>query len=123
MELLDQAEHALRVYLDRSRQVCARLERGDMDGVMLQLRRKVAAFHNFRALDAMLISRGLELSTRESGREMWTELQQVDRDLNLRLEGLKSELSEELMRSRRARVGISKYHSGKQLRSAIQQGI
>lgn len=119
----EQARVSLRVYLERSRKLLRDIDQGNLNGLESLLRMKTAAFHNFRAAEAILQSSGIEVGRDPEFLALWQDIAQTDKELDAVLQMLKEEFQEELARSQRVRLNIGKYRSGLQVRSAFEKAI
>lgn len=107
-----QAEEALSVYLARGEAALASLKGGNFDEASELLRKRNAAFHNFRAQDALALKVGQDLSLTAAAQRIWQDIRTVELAL-LELMSIEREKAGTLhQRLREARQKISRYHSG-----------
>ena len=76
-----QARVALKVYLDRGREAVINLKSQNFEKVEEILRLRKAAFHNFRAADALAISNGLDVVKEKEIVDLWEQIKEVDTEL------------------------------------------
>jgi hypothetical protein len=103
---------ALTVYRDRGRAALQALERQDTEEFFRLMSSRDAAFHNFRALDVLAARAGIDAAADAGVRQLWVEVDQVNRTLRGRMTEAQASLGERLARLRVGRARTQAYHSG-----------
>lgn len=75
------AKRALSVYLERGRQALDLLKNGRFDEANDILRQRNAAFHNFRAVDALALRDGSDIKDDPEAQALWIEIKLIDQKL------------------------------------------
>lgn len=107
-----QAKEALAVYLERGKAALACMNDGKIDEAMELLKKRNAAFHNFRAQDALALKDGKDLSLSEDAQHLWQEITKIEKSLNALVASEKEKAGILHQKIREARQKISRYHSG-----------
>jgi len=103
---------ALEVYLKRGYEALTVLESRGPEEFFAVMRLREAAFHNFRALDAVAIQGGFDMQARPEARRLWNEIDQVNRTLMGVMTEAQQALGEKLAHLRASRVQGQAYRSG-----------
>ena len=111
-DLTDKVRVALEVYLQRGVDALAALQSQGAEEFFEIMTRRDAAYHNFRALDALAAHQGVDVATDERVKRLWAEIDRVNRTLGGRMTELQSELGERLARLRTGQARTKAYHSG-----------
>ncbi len=106
------AKEALAVYLARGKAAHECLKAGNFDEASELLRKRNAAFHNFRAQDALALKEGNDLSLTAEARHLWQEIRIIERDLLELMTQEKEKAGTLHQKLRAARQSIIRYHSG-----------
>ncbi len=109
-----QAQQALRLYVERSRSALAALQRDDFAGAIKFLRLRKAAFHNFRANDALAAAEGFQIERDAAAQQLAQQAGQVDQLLISTLTSHRDQTAAEVTRMSHLRGKISRYKSGEQ---------
>jgi hypothetical protein len=107
-----QAKEALSVYLKRGEAALEALKAGNYDEATDLLRKRNAAFHNFRAQDALASKTGRDLGEDAEVRAIWQSLRKLESELNQELQVAKEKTGTLHQKIRDARQKIIRYHSG-----------
>lgn len=107
-----QAKDILSVYLARGEAALAKLREGRIDEASEILKKRNAAFHNFKAQDALAQAEGQDLSLDVEGQEIWQKLRTLEPLLAQELKTAHDKTGRLYQRIREARQKISRYHSG-----------
>jgi hypothetical protein len=110
-----EAAVALGVYLRRGREVLASMRRGELEAVQRTMLWRNAAFHNFRALDALAEGQSAELKS------LLTEIQAIDDEIAREFDALRDNVEKSLGRLRRSRAKLSRYQSGSEQARRIEK--
>jgi hypothetical protein len=111
-DLTNKLRIALAVYRDRGRTALAALERRDAEEFFEIMASRDAAFHNFRALDELAARIGIDLAADPGIRDLWAEIDRVNRTLKGRMTEAQADMRERLGRLRAGRARTQAYHSG-----------
>lgn len=112
-ELLQRAHLALVVYQRRGMDaLTAFAEDGDAESFLAALKKRDVAFHNFRAVEDLVVRAGGDVGTYGPTRALWPEIE----SLNATLAGLMAEalarLSAKIGKVRLGKAGTQAYRSG-----------
>lgn len=107
-----QAKEALAVYLARGKAALDCLKAGEIDQASDLLRKRNAAFHNFRAQDALAQKEGKDLSLTEEAQSLWQEIQKIEKELAPLVAIEKEKAGHLHQKIRDARQKIIRYRSG-----------
>ncbi len=107
-----QAKEALAVYLARGHAALECLKAGEIDQASELLRKRNAAFHNFKAQDALALQEGKDFSQTEEARELWREIQKVEKELSPLVAEEREKAGILHQKIRDARQTIIRYRSG-----------
>lgn len=107
-----QAKEALSVYLKRGESALDALKAGNFDEATDLLKRRNAAFHNFRAQDALAMQEGRDLGENSEVQDIWHAIRKIEVELNQELSAAREKTGLLHQRIRDARQTISRYHSG-----------
>jgi len=106
------AKRALGVYLERGQAALLHLEGGRASDADALLQRRSAAFHNFRAVDALALKEGDDLKSDPEALALWNEIRIVDKALAAALAAARDETANLYLKVREARGKIGKFRSG-----------
>jgi hypothetical protein len=112
----DSARHAktaLTVYLERGRSALEALRACRYDEATALLQKRSAAFHNFRAVDALAQAEGEDLAKDAEVLRLWQELRTLEKELAVALETARSRTADLFQKIRAARAAIGAFHSGR----------
>lgn len=109
---LTKARAALRKYLDRGHQALTALAADGPDACLEVLRKRDEAFHNFRALEALLMSRGVDIARDEEARAVWDGIRANNDELSRALAEELARLETQRGKVRAGRAKTQAYHSG-----------
>jgi hypothetical protein len=115
----EQVEAALKVYLDRGMKALALVEERDLDGLDDLLRRRRAAFHNYRVADAFLLADGIDIQSEPYFLDLLSQIATVDQRLKKEMENARRDSLLELRNCAIARRKITKFRSHKLTNSSI----
>ncbi len=107
-----QASKALAVYLERGKAALASLKAGRFDEASKILTKRNAAFHNFRAKDALALAEGKDLRLSEKAQGLWQEILVLERELKSELSEAHAKTGQLFQKIREARQKIGRYRSG-----------
>jgi hypothetical protein len=107
-----QAKEALSVYLARGNAALECLRAGNFDEASDLLRKRNAAFHNFRAQDALALAEGQDLTLTEEAQSLWQDIRAVEKALSSLMSLEREKAGALYQRIREARQKIIRYHSG-----------
>jgi hypothetical protein len=103
---------ALEAYLQRGHEALLALESHKAEEFFQIMSRRDAAFHNFRALDALAVKAGFDVAADGELRRIWNEIDQVNRTLQGRMTDVQTDVGERLGRLRANRSHTRAYRSG-----------
>jgi plasmid stability protein len=112
-DTVGQAKKALAVYLARGRAALAKLRAGQYDEATEVLRRRGAAFHNFRAVDALALTEGRDITADPAAQALWQEIRVVDVELRDELQEAHAKTAALYQKIRETRAKIAAYRSGR----------
>lgn len=112
-DFASEARKILKVYLQRGAQALVGLRNGAFDEAEEILRKRAAAFHNFRALDAAASAAGIDLAEVEGLKEMALGIAPQQGELEAALAEAHAETVRQYARIRETRKSIGLYHSTK----------
>ena len=107
-----QAATALVVYLERGRKALECLNAGRTEEATGILAKRNAAFHNFRARDALALAEGQDLNLSPEVQGVWQEIKALDLELKSAVQQAHAETGRLYQRVREARQKIGRYRSG-----------
>jgi len=119
----EQALLALKIYCKRSFGALEALKAGNFERVERFLKRKSAAFHNFRAIDDLANRAGLNLADDELIKAAYKDLVAVDQKLAKAMEAALEHSRTELSQVQRLRTHLSRYRSGNTAGVSFQQSV
>jgi len=122
-DYLKQAYFALVAYVERGEKALAYLKSGNTNRFESMMNRRKAAYHNFRAAEAILANSGIYVSEQSKLTDLWLKATEVDEGIKEVLSEMKLRIQNELRNVNRAKNGIGKYRSGKNIRSALIQAV
>jgi len=73
-DLIEKTKKVLQIYLERGRFALSALESEDMNTFHDIMDKRRIAFHNFRALDHLVQSKGVDLAEHSDVKELWKEI-------------------------------------------------
>lgn len=123
MSTRKQALTSLQFYLTRSQDALKCLDQGDLEEVMAILRKKTAAFHNFKVADAALQVQGIDLRNDAEIAEIFVKILEIDKRLKSSLESCRGKVSAKLNAQIRVNNKINHYGSGSQSDNEIELKI
>jgi hypothetical protein len=97
------AARALEVYLERGRRALASLEQGDADAAATLLAKRSAAFHNFRALDALAREAGEDVVALPSVLQIYLAVKELEPKLAAAVEAARDRALEQYRNVRATR--------------------
>lgn len=106
------AKEALSVYLARGKAAHECLKAGNFDEASELLRKRNAAFHNFRAQDALALKEGKDLTLSEEAQALWQEIRRLEQELSQIMTVEKERAGSLHVKLREARQTIIRYRSG-----------
>jgi hypothetical protein len=112
----DSARHAriaLGVYLERGRAALECLRAGRYDEATALLHKRTAAFHNFRAVDAIAHAEGHDLARDPEVMATWSELRVLEKALAAELIAARERTADLYQKIRAARAAIGAFRSGR----------
>lgn len=121
--LEQQARRILNVYLERGQTALAELRSDNVDAALAILRLRKAAFHNFRAIDALAVAQGLDLNSIPDFAGLFIQLQSLDIHLTEEMLKARELAGEQAHRLNAARRKISKYRSTVDSSSRFEQSV
>ncbi len=111
-DLIEKTKNVLKIYLERGRIALAALESEDMETFYDVMDKRRIAFHNFRALDHMVQSKGVDLAQHSDVKQLWQEIKET----NSLLEEISSQkigaIEERSSRLTKGRTISQRYGSG-----------
>lgn len=107
-------KHVLEVYLERGLAALAALREDRLDDAVHALSLRAAAFHNFRAADALALTAGYDSAKDPEIQTLWIKIREIDEALAPELARAQDETRREALRVKEARQKISGYRSGHQ---------
>lgn len=110
-DICRQAATTLLVYLERGRLALDLLEKGEIDRAEEVLKLRGAAFHNFRALDALAQKAGQDISQAPECLTTWHAIREVEILLTDSLASAHQETGRLYARVKKARQKIGRYRS------------
>jgi hypothetical protein len=113
-DLARQVRLALTTYLERGRAAIVSLKAGRHDEATEILRLRTAAFHNFRAVDALAVKAGSDLANDPEVIAMWNEIRVVEKELAAELQVAAAKTKELYAKIRETRAKIGRYRSGRE---------
>jgi len=122
-DYLKQAYFALVAYFERGEKALAYIQSGKTNRFERMMNRRKAAYHNFRAAEAILADQGIHVHDQDELAKLWVKAKQVDDGIIEVLSEMKLRIQGELGHVNNAKNGISKYRSGKNIRSALIQAV
>ena len=118
-----QARRALQVYLERGALALKYFSDERLDRFEVALRRMTAAFHNFKAADAILRANGEDIADDVIVKQLLPEIQRMDSDVQTAVIKLQGKITSELVHFSKVKTNIGKYRSGMKFRSAFAQAV
>jgi hypothetical protein len=118
-----QAITALRTYLERGKQILRFLGDGHYEKADVLLRKRKAAFHNFRVADVLASVNQEHLQAEPEMLLLWRLIQAQNVELNNALERSGEKTKESLLAIRESRQKLRKYHSGTSDNNNIQHSV
>jgi len=77
-DLINKTKNVLKIYLERGRVALAALESENIESFYDAMDKRRIAFHNFRALDYLVQSRGVDLAQDNDVKQMWLEIKKTN---------------------------------------------
>jgi hypothetical protein len=111
-ELIEKAKSVLRIYLDRGRTALAALEADDMEAFNDVMNKRRIAFFNFRALDHLVQSKGVDLALHSDVKQLWQEIKETNSLLEEISSQKMDETDEQASRLNKGRNISQRYGSG-----------
>ena len=108
-----QVQSALSVYLERGEKAINAIRDARWENADDLLKMRKAAFHNFRALDFLLMQKVRVKSGEhtEKCQQLWLEIERVNRILYFEMMGMRKELHQDLVYLQRNKTKIGKFRS------------
>jgi hypothetical protein len=103
----------LNVYLERTNAAIALVRKGDFDLLGDMMRMRSAAFHNFRALDAIAVGMGYNINEDKKMKNLMNQIDQLNEQLETELDEAKEKLKSSLVKVSSNKEVISSYRSSK----------
>ncbi len=117
------AERFLKAIASRADRAREALVQEDWEGYEEAMKWKNAAFHHFRAADHILQEKYPDYLKDESWLDLWHAVQASDKALAAQIEVHQSSLSQTLMKIRKTKAAVGRYHSGRQEVSGFEDGV
>ncbi|MBP9706095.1 MAG: hypothetical protein KBD78_00520 [Oligoflexales bacterium] len=119
-KFIDQAFAALRHYYLRSLAAIDAIDLANQKSLDEILRKRTAAFHNFRVADALLLRDGIDVSLNPELQEIWMDIRAIDLKLKDKLAIFSKIKKRELNSAILARKKIQSFHSGTSHQNDLQ---
>ena len=103
----------LNVYLERTNAAIDLVRKEDFDLLGDLMRMRSAAFHNFRALDAIAVGMGYNLNKDKKMKDLMSKVDQLNEQLETELSEAKKKLKSSLVKVSTNKDVISSYRSSK----------
>ncbi len=117
------AERYLIAMRERGERARAALERDDWEAYEKAMTWKTAAFHHFRSVDFILESKDPSYRSDKRWQELWLALKESDEALAKQMEIYMSDLNRTLLKLRKTKRAVGRYHSGEKQGSGFVDGI
>lgn len=118
-DLAHRVKHVLAVYLDRGRQAVKALHEGRFDEAQEILLLRNAAFHNFKAVDALAMANGCDVASDDQTLDLWSDIRKIDVELNAALAIARDATKELHDKIHIARSKIGKYRARKAVNTSF----
>ena len=122
-EYARQACIALEVYLERGLEIYDNALRAELDGLDDLLRKRDAAFYNFKALDFLSLKHGTDLALDKKVIHLWDSIKAINKNLEITLKDVLNNSARDIKQLQVSRGYLKKYRSGYQTRSGFEQAI
>ena len=109
----------LNVYLERTNAAIGLVRKGDFDLLGDLMRMRSAAFHNFRALDAIAVGIGYNINKDKKMKNLMIQIDQLNKQLETELDEAKQKLKSSLVKVSSNKEVISSYRSSKMKSKSI----
>jgi hypothetical protein len=103
----------LNVYLERTNAAIDLVRKEDFDLLGDLMRMRSAAFHNFRALDAIAVGMGYNINKDKKMKDLMSKVDQLNEQLETELSEAKKKLKSSLVKVSTNKDVISSYRSSK----------
>ncbi len=120
---VQKAERYLIAMRERGERARAALEKDDWEAYEEAMVWKNAAFHHFRSLDYILEAKDPYYRRDKRWQELWIALKESDEALAKQMEVYKSDLNRTLLKLRKTKRAVGRYHSGEKQVSGFVDGI
>lgn len=101
----------LQTYLDRGEKALRSLKNGDVDGALIVLKLRKAAFHNFRIADYRLKNSSNYKKYLEELSPIWIQIQKLDKKLVDEIEISKKDMDKERVTLKTVKCKLSQFKS------------
>ncbi|RZA18817.1 MAG: hypothetical protein EOP10_20530 [Proteobacteria bacterium] len=122
-ESIQRAERFLTAISERADRARIALENDDWDAFDDAMKWKNAAFHNFRAIDYVLQAKEPNYLMSERWQQFWTQIRNSETELSLAIENYQKNLNQTLLKLRKTKRAVSRYHSGNADSSGFIDGV
>jgi hypothetical protein len=116
-------ERILSTYEARGRKALKALEEEDWETFEEVMRKRKAAFHNFRAWDHRLERRHPGYLTEPRWQGHWQAIRMIEEALAAKMELHKNRYDQQLARIRKHRAALNKFHSGVKHIAGFQETV
>lgn len=122
-EAIQRAERFLTAIAERADRARLALEQGDWDAYEESMKWKTAAFHHFRSVDFILESGNPNYLKDERWQKFWVDIQMSEKALAIEIERYQKNLNHTLLRLRKTKRAVGRYHSGGKEAAGFIDGV
>lgn len=117
------ALNALEAYQSRGDELLHLLGSGDKEAAIVMMRKRNAAFYNFRALDHIALQNGKDLRHRVEVERLWTAIQTTDEQIRQLLQKERDQANKQIVHLQKTRKNLQRYYSKRTERPRFSSSI
>ena len=122
-ESIRRAERFLIAMAERADRARLALERDDWDAYEEAMRWKTAAFHHFNAVDYILEAADPHYRKDDRWQKLWLDVKTSDEALAKQIQRYQANLNQTLIKLRKSKRAVGRYHSGEKQSSGFVDGV
>ncbi len=122
-ESIQRAERFLKAIAERGQRALSALEGDDWEAYEEAMKWRTAAFHHFRAVDYIIEAKNPGYLKDDRWQELWLEIQSSEQALARQMERYQQNLNHTLLKLRKTKRAVGRYHSGEKQGSGFVDGV
>ena len=122
-EYIQRAERFLKAIAERADKARLALEQDNWDAYEDAMKWKTAAFHHFRSVDFILEAGNPDYLKDERWQKFWIDIQSSEEALAQRIENYQKNLNQTLLKIRKTKRAVGRYHSGEREEAGFIEGV